>query len=414
MGRENEEINTDKNSVISILKKIQEPLVHTHQKEMKPIYLYKKIPFLTGVIRDASTASIGIIKIDSLICTLRQIDPSPIIKNGLKLGGVFIVGIDFLLIPVIYLSALILNEPVPFSLKNNIRWFYSALLFGFTLSALLVPAVAPFIGLASGGLVLGVSIFLLAKALRERVQLGRKRKETLMEIGQAENEMAKIQSEAELLEKAFKNTENLKQIDLIYQAASLLQKRYEDNKSRINALKDTKSELNRKIKKLDFVSIMDKGLGVSLGSLAVVGLATSLFFPPVGFAILTAVTLASLTYFFVRITSPLFLKATTWVLNKNSKATSEKEDSLEQKLEQQQELKLDTESVNTMLKHLPPTEVVKSKENFTAPMQKEGPLLACAYFDQNKYGKGKNPLNHNQNKTGPELDNDEKKLWKRS
>lgn len=293
----------------SILQGIQQPVTYTPKKKKVPLSLLMRIPFLSRFIKSVSSEAM---QLGSSISALHSTPPAAL-TSGFQFGGISLAALDFLMIPAIYVAAFVLKRPVPITLNNNARWLYSAVLLGLAITALTVPGAAPIIGLVSAGLALGLSTFLLAKALRERYILGKERKALRRELVSAEEEMQQIQREAEMLRTLLQQPTG--QEHLTEQIASL-QQRHQIQKERIEALKEKEDVIEEKIKELGIVQILDKGLGVSLASLAIVGLATSLYFPHVGVAILIGVSAVSLAYLAVRITVPIVRVLGNWLINK--------------------------------------------------------------------------------------------------
>lgn len=302
----------DKKDAESILQGIQQPVIYIPKKKKVPLSLLMRIPFLSRFVKSASSEAM---QLGSSISALHGTPPAAL-TSGFQFGGISLATLDFLMIPTIYLAAFVLKRPVPITLNNNARWLYSAVLLGLAITALAVPGAAPVIGLVSAGIALGVSSFLLAKALRERYVLGKERKALRRELVNVEEEMQQIQREAEKLRTLLQQATGQEHLTKIYQQIALLQQRHQTQKERIEALKEKEEVIEEKIKELGIVHIVDKGLGVSLASLAIVGLATSLFFPHVGVAILIAVSAVSLAYLAVRITAPIARALGNWLINK--------------------------------------------------------------------------------------------------
>ncbi|EHL29324.1 hypothetical protein [Legionella drancourtii] len=302
----------DKKDAEGILQGIQQPVAYIPKKKKVPLSLLMRIPFLSRFVKGVSSEAM---QLGSSISALHGTPPTAL-TSGFQFGGISLAALDFLMVPGIYLAAFVLKRPVPITLNNNARWLYSAVLLALAITALTVPGAAPVIGLVSAGLALGLSTFLLAKALRERYVLGKERKALRRELVGAEEEMQQIQCEAEKLHTLLQQTTDQEHLTEIYQHIASLQQRHQTQKERIEALKEKEEVIEEKIKELGIVHIVDKGLGVSLASLAVVGLVTSLFFPHVGLAILIGVSAVSLAYLAVRITVPIVRALGNWLINK--------------------------------------------------------------------------------------------------
>lgn len=305
----------DKDDAEGILHAIQQPVTYPPQKEKVVLPLLKRLPFLSRFAKRAGEAGNEALQLSASISALHGAPPAAV-STGFQFGGVSLAAVDFLLIPAIYLAAYILKQPVPMTLNNNARWLYSAVLLGLAIAAVAVSGAAPIIALVSGGLALGFSAFLLGKALYERYTLGKERKVVRQEMARDQEGMQQIQRAAETLHAQLQQTTDPEALAGIYQQIAGLQTRYHEQKERIMALKEKEDVLDEKIKKLGIVHIIDKGLAVSFAAVAVVGLAVTLFFPPVGLAILAGVSVAGLAYLTVRITVPIVRALGTWLLDK--------------------------------------------------------------------------------------------------
>lgn len=307
-----EEYKKKQQNIVQLQKMQQAIAYHVHDKN-EPSSVLEKIPFLTRFMRGSSDIANHSIQINS---TLRGVSTPSAIGSGFQFGAVGLAALDFLLIPAIYISAFILNRKVPFTVTNNMKWGYSAIALGLSLTAALVPAAAPIIGVVAAALAVVVSAALLGKALYDRYQLGRERRGIRNDISDAEEEMQRIQTNAKSLEKAVKDATNKDFLIELYKQTALVQKEYEAQKNKIQELKEKEGVLNKKIKELGILPMLDKGLAVSFAALGVIGAVVSLFFPPVGLGILMGVTIASFSYFIGRLTIPLIINAAKSLINK--------------------------------------------------------------------------------------------------
>lgn len=70
----------------------------------------------------------------------------------LDIISLILEGLNFILIPMVYIEALFTGKTVPFTLSNNMKWLYAGALFALSLAAFLVPAVAWPLSLAIGSI----------------------------------------------------------------------------------------------------------------------------------------------------------------------------------------------------------------------------------------------------------------------
>ncbi|MGC1182238.1 hypothetical protein [Legionella sp.] len=344
MEFEQTQIADDKKNLDSILRQIQEPVTYTLKKKSIRVHFLKRLPFVSRLIRDMSQVGIGPLKIHSLIRFLNNNTPTSNVSTSQQFISLYLRVLDFLIIPITYFSAFILNESVPFTLNNNARWLYSAVLLGLTLTAIIVPVTAPIIGLVTAGFSLSISVFLLGKALQTRFQLGREQKSLRREIIRAEDEMDSIQDEAKQLQSYLEQATDPDILKELYQQIVLIKERHKMQEGTISTLKEKEYDCNEKIKKLGLLHIVDKGIGLSFASLAVVALVTTLFLPYLGMILLTGVSITSFIYLTARLTVPIFHAVGSWIINKFnkiSKANDEADDTSASQLTHDLDLELD-------------------------------------------------------------------------
>jgi len=300
----------------------------------------KKLPFISRFIVETTMTGNAVVQVKSSVSSLLDTGSAGSSLSGLQFGTLALAMLDFYLIPIVYLSALILSEEVPFNLANNTRWLYSALMLSLTLAALFIPGAALLIGLATGITSLSVSTFLLGRAIHERYQLGRERKNIRMQGLIVEHEIDRIQNTAEALKTLLIDTEDPEQIAAIGDKIMRLQEHYNAQKKLMKDLKVQELEVNEKIKEVGLFKIFERCLFVTLGALAIIGLVLSLFNPPVGVMMLTVVSIISLSFIVTRLAVPVFKYLGGLIVDKCSKLFMGKKpesdiDSLEASLEEE-------------------------------------------------------------------------------
>jgi hypothetical protein len=311
MGAEKTEMDLAKELANTQLTQMQAPLVFNIIPDPVKSPLVK-IPFLSRFIKSATATNNAARQLHTLSSV-----PSPRLLAGMQFGGLSLAAIDFFLVPMVYLYAYISGQKVPINLNNNARWAFAALAFSLTLASILVPGVAPILGLVGAGLGLGASCFLLGKTLYKRYQLGKEKRAIEGDIERAEKEMQEIQHRANALQLELKDSKSdAKAYDMLREVA-ILGEDYTRQKTRFEALKKTEVELNIKIKKLGTIHVLDRGLGVAFAALALAGVVVSVFFPPIGLGILAAVSAVSIVYVAARLISPLILPVKNWILSKS-------------------------------------------------------------------------------------------------
>ncbi|MGQ3891492.1 hypothetical protein [Legionella sp. CNM-4043-24] len=217
------------------------------------------------------------------------------IGKGFHIAGLAIDAAHFLLIPLTALVAYLVNEPAPFTVSTGAKWAYSAVVLGLGLTSLLVPGVAPIVIGTTVALGFVTSVATFAKLIMERRRHKAEIKRLDNEIGQAKEELQAIQERAQELTSE-------EEIEACYQEFLSKQKQIQKN---VN--KKAKHESALKLK--DGMRMMDKGVGMGLSALALLGGGLTVAFPPVGLTILAATAVVGGLYILGRIAAPLLAKA---------------------------------------------------------------------------------------------------------
>ncbi|ETO92243.1 hypothetical protein [Legionella oakridgensis] len=233
------------------------------------------------------------------------------LSNGFHLAALAFGIINFVRIPAIYLFSWMLGETIPVSLSKNVRWLYSSILVGLAVTALAAPVAAVPIALAGALLGLGASLLGLGAFYYRKMQLREELENITHEIAEKEQALAALQKEAldkeRHLRQAFDAGED-ETIKQLHMDVMLMQQEFDELKIKLQQLHDNQSVLEKKQLKRGTLGFVDRILGVGLASLAVIGVALSLFFPPVGAGILAISAMAGSVYVLGRITYPLIKK----------------------------------------------------------------------------------------------------------
>ncbi|KTD42602.1 hypothetical protein [Legionella parisiensis] len=302
-----------------LLEDIQRPLdsdleISTNRK--KPKKFLKKIVSLAQIIKTMGDSGKAMMQIGSSIRTFSKIKPTASLTQGLNIGAIAFAALDFFLIPFIYLTAYLLDGKAPVNRSNNARWLFSAIVLGLTITSICVPAIAVAIAFTTASISLTLSLFLLGQALHECYHLSKERRATRKLIAGAQSQIEKSQNKASRLRAALDDASTEQQLQLHYAQIISLQEIFNPQKEYLIKLKLKESKLDKKIKNVGLVQVMDKGVGLSLCTMAMSGLIVSLYFPVAGLGILTAVSAISLTYLLLRLALPLLQLLGRWMMSK--------------------------------------------------------------------------------------------------
>lgn len=252
--------------------------------------LFKLFPFLSLLSQSIEKTGLSASKLAAFYQPASQAVKA---AKSLQITGAILSGLDWIALPITYLGYRISGTPFPYSLSKGLKWTYSMALFGLAVATLAAPAVALPIAIASAGLVATVSLGVLGKQLWGRFQLPKKikKKEAL------DKEIERLKMEDKIICQKLLDQKNSPE-----KAGKILEQR------RIllaNIL--TKTEKSYELKTEIALTrskgaAADKAVGCFLSGMALAGLVTALFVPPVGLGLLVATGTLGLGYLVGRVT----------------------------------------------------------------------------------------------------------------
>ena len=246
------------------------------------------------------------------------------IAHGFHIATLVLSIYNFFRIPFMYLTAFILKEPIPFTLSNNSRWAYAAVLLALGITAIAAPITAPIIAFVAAGIGFVASTFFLGKVLYERYKLNKESKQLEENILIADTKLQALQEEAIRLESIFnKSTDKTIIIDACVRVEEL-KDQYKAQIALLKNLHDQKAQNAQLKEKLGLKQKVFKSVSLILATATIIGLVVSLFFPPAGLAILASVAIVGATYVLARVMTPLILSFGQWLkAQSNSKPQEE-------------------------------------------------------------------------------------------
>ena len=221
--------------------------------------------------------------------------PTAILNTGIAspIIGIALNVLDFIQIPLIYLASFALGRKPPITLSNNARWLYAAVLLTLCLVAFTIPAIAPFISIASAVIGFGASAFILSKLLSEYYKDKQDFKALTEKINNSSfADLQALNSKLEIVCK--EDSQNHDLINALIDDISALKNHCAAS---IETIKALNQEAHLIEQKLNIESdLLDSCVGILLSSAAIAGTVVTLFFPPVGLLLLCATTLAGAAY----------------------------------------------------------------------------------------------------------------------
>ncbi|WP_156413551.1 hypothetical protein [Legionella hackeliae] len=300
-----------------ILKKLQEiQEIHFVGRRLSDktiiLILLKKLPLFTNFLHSIDNTGNTLSKL--AVIQGQAVQSALAASQGFQWANLGLALVDFFRIPLIYLAAILIGQKPPITLNKNARWLYSAVLLAFTITALAVPVAAPPIAMVTAIIGLGVSIFLLAKHLRNYQRIKAALQAINTKIADKEDELQELQTLAKNLQQTIKgNPEKLEELRAEFVR---LEKIFQALAQEMQPLYDEQTHLSQKLAKMNVVSLIDKTMAIALSSLVIIGLAISLAFPVIGLGIVAATAALGGAYILARILTPLFIDLGKKLMNK--------------------------------------------------------------------------------------------------
>lgn len=266
---------------------------------------------------------------------------SEALASGFGAASLAVSAYNFARIPSIYLAAYLLNQPVPFTFTNNLRWLYSASFLSLAITALAAPVTAPVIAFVSSGLVLGSSSFILGKVVYERYKLAKEKKALDLEIEPLKKQMLALSARSNELAKSIVNRAELSELEEACRELEQIKAEYELIKDPYETLAYAQSENEQLQEVFSKNKLIDKSVSFMLAATAVIGLVVSLFFPPAGLGILAAVASIGALYVVGRLLSPQISSFSRWLTNKKDSTVDNPDQVSLAQLMQKNQLDLD-------------------------------------------------------------------------
>ena len=235
------------------------------EKPSQALAVLERIPFFTSKIIEINEATIAASDL------IQRVGPAvPDALQALPVIGMALKSLDFVRVPLIYLTCYSLDEKIPFTLDNNAKMAFGGVVLALGVSAILVPVAAPFLMLGSALTMLSSSAF----TWRSLVNKSREDKEAI----------ATLQNQIKDLTDG-------------------------DEKANLN------KELGERQKSQDALAFVDKGVGFGLGSLMVTGAVLSvLAVSSVAPFIFIAAGLGAGAYLVGRLAAPPLTRLAHWMM----------------------------------------------------------------------------------------------------
>lgn len=269
------------------------------------VFLTKKLPRIIEFFDSVRKALGDNLKAFMQIPVIGANEGAVALSAGFGVLGGALLAINFVRIPMLYLSAFISGEKIPFTLKNNVKFAFAGIALALFIVAVAFPPSAPFIGAIGAGFGFVSSVFGLAKVSIKgivlRVQLNKLGKE----LEGLEQEKASLLEEKNQLLSSLDKVKTGESNSLsITQKINDLEKRYNDLEQKINEKKEAQATKQKSLNKIGFLKILDKCMAIGLSALGLTGIIVSFFYPPVGLGILGGTAAVGAVYLTLRLAVP--------------------------------------------------------------------------------------------------------------
>ena len=298
-------------------KKMQETVTITPTplpKNATLVGLMETLPFFSGLLSSMTASGSSLA---SLATMAGKVGPVAKSAKGLQGVGIALDILNFVRIPATYLAAAIFNKKgekaLPITLSNNAKWLYSGVLLTATVVALVLPVTAPFLAIGAASLAVGVSLATIGKVLLSRHNHKTAIKALDKHIGSEAAKLDDIKAKAAELETSLKDaiTAPAPDEELIkkhMEDITSLHGKYEHSTERLQRMHDRKHVHQARLDANSKTRILDKSVGVLIGGAILAGIVTSLFFPPIGLAVILAASSAAVVYAVGRLVTPILGK----------------------------------------------------------------------------------------------------------
>ncbi|RUQ97837.1 hypothetical protein [Legionella septentrionalis] len=343
-----------------VVRKKKSSLLVTLLKKVTPV-----AGDLAGSANDTGTAVTQLLQIGGVFA--HSAKEAKILSNGFHYGSLVLSALDFIRVPALYLASWIAGEKSQVTLSKNARWLYSGVLLGLAIAAAVFPTAAVPIAIASASLGLGVSIFLAARFVYKKIELHFNIKAAKSRLQVEEEKFIDIQNQAAQKEQELLGKLPEERIQALSLEIESLQKDYTKQKKIVQGLHNKVATLEQQQQAKGIGAFTDKLVGVGVGSLALLGITLSLFFPTVGVSILAASAGLGGLYLLGRITYTVGRALIPWVITQAK--------SLQQRL--QGLIAADAEP-KASLKNSEPLQATVTKDSTLVMLGKLSPTAAVA------------------------------------
>jgi hypothetical protein len=298
-------LNSVSNSQAKVL---QELLTFKKEEDLSIMVLLKKIPLLSGVLRNLNQAGNAVNRLVRIAGS--KLEMLETLGTGFQYVGIALNALDFLRIPFIYLASLYFHKNPPVTLSKNVRWFYSAVVLSLTIIAVALPVVALPMALALAALPVAFTIITMAKTLYKRYKVPKELKAVSEKINEITKDLLSLKDETIRLEAVFHqaklsglDTSTIQQsLDRVSQQFNQL---IAEKEPILRELSDQKFKCKAVLAKHSSDAVMDKGVGLAVAAIILAGVTLSLFFPPLGLGIVAGGAMIGVAYIIIRMAFPL-------------------------------------------------------------------------------------------------------------
>lgn len=246
------------------------------------VIILNSIPLLSGLLGSASGTGKALINLVQYIKTTAQ--GVAVAGKVLGVAGVVADGLNFFRIPAVYLACFVLRIKPPFTLTNNLKFLYAAVVLALGVAGIFVaPGVALTLVSTAIGLGTVYNGYLFGKTIYDRYRLGKEIKELDSNIANGYIELENIKKIAAGLDE---HTETVGELFKQYEQKSKEMQKWVNKKS--------KKQLERS--KKNMLAILDEGVIAGLSVLAAVGVGLFLVNPVMGLTVLSGAGLVGLGY----------------------------------------------------------------------------------------------------------------------
>ncbi len=232
------------------------------------------------------------------------------VSHGFSIASLVTYAVDFMSLPVIYTAAFLLGKKPPFEPQRLAKWGLAGLVLTAALMGFLFPAAAPYIAIATTGLMLTIGAVTFVRFFLKKQKFKKELRLIETELpSDQENWEKQAKQFEELLTRQNERLQDPKRlIDDIQEIVDITTNSIDEIRPGLQTKLDRKATLKEIIKTMNGLALFDKTFGLGMTLLALTGVIIGLFFPGPALIMAFVAGTVGTAYLVARVVPPLLKK----------------------------------------------------------------------------------------------------------